>query len=252
MKIIADDLGLNKLINDGIILGLKEGFINGASLMPIGKEFDDAVNKTKDLDRAAMGIHFVLVDEKPLILKTLPQNHKAFFIKYILGLIKRADIENELKAQLNKCIRAGIKPTFINSHQHLHLLPGIINIIVGLAKEYGIPYIRIVNEPSCLSKGKLLRRAQLLVLNFLSKLAKKKIQKAGLRSNDYFVGFINAGRLSRKDIDLAHKLSGDNKMVELGCHPGHENEELREKYKHWKYNWQTELDVIKESNGRTQ
>jgi len=247
LKIVADDLGLHKLINDGIILGLEKGFINGASLMPIGEEFDDAVIRTKNLNKAVLGIHFVLIDEKPLALKTLPQNHKTFFIKYILGLIKRANIENELRAQLNKCIKAGIKPAFINSHQHLHLLPGIMDIVIGLAKEHEIPYVRIINEPVPLGKRKIIRKVQLLFLNFLSKLAKNKIEKAGLLHNDYFIGFINAGDLTRKDVLKAEKIKHINpdKIVELGCHPGFESAELIDKYGHWQYNWQKELEILR-------
>lgn len=214
--------------------------------MPVGKEFDDAVAKAKDLGGAVLGIHFVLVDEKPLVLKTLPQNHKVFFIKYILGLIKPKDIEDELKAQLNKCIQAGVVPAFINSHQHLHLLPGIMNIVVGLAKEHGIPYIRIVNEPISLGHGKLFRQAQLLFLNFLSKIAKNKIKKAGLKCNDFFIGFINAGNLSLDDLILAKRLQNKHpdKIIELGCHPGFESSGLVDKYSRWQYNWQKELELL--------
>lgn len=247
LKIIADDFGLHKSVNDGIILGLKNGFLSGASLMPIGKEFEDAVSKARGLDRTSMGIHFVLVDEKPLVLKTLPQNHKVFFVKYLLGLIKLGDIENELRAQLNKCIQVGIKPAFINSHQHLHLLPSIMDIVIKLAKEHEIQYIRIVNEPISWDKRKITRQIQLLFLNFLSKIAKNKIKKAGLLYNDYFMGFINAGNLTREDILQAEKIIHKNpgKIVELGCHPGFEDEALKEKYTHWKYNWQKELEVLR-------
>lgn len=247
LKIIADDFGLNKSINEGIISGLKEGFINGASLMPVGKEFDDAVNKAKGLDKDAIGIHFVLVDEKPLVFKNLPKSHKGFFIKYIFGMIKPVDIENELRAQLNKCIRAGVKPAFVNSHQHLHLLPAIMDIVIKLAKEYDISYIRIVNEPIFLNKRKIFRKIQLLFLQFLSRIAKTKIRKAGLFCNDYFIGFINAGNLSREDLLKAEKIKQihPDKIVELGCHPGFESAELIGKYGHWKYNWRKEFEVLR-------
>ena len=156
-------------------------------------------------------------------------------------------------AQLNKCIQAGIKPSFINSHQHLHLLPGITEIVVKLAKERQIPHIRIVNEPLSVSGGKLLRKLQLLFLNFLSAIAKRKVRKAGLVCNDFFVGFVNAGDLSRKDIELAKELSSKypNKIIELGCHPGFENDELRKKYKNWgNYNWEEELTLLNESHAQ--
>ena len=153
-----------------------------------------------------------------------------------------------MRSQIVKCIQAGIRPVFINGHQHLHLLPGIVNIVIRLAKEYNIPYIRIVNEPLSLSRGNLFRQAQLLFLIFLSKLAEKKIKKAGLECNDFFVGFINSGNLNRGNIEQAGELAQkyQGKKVELGCHPGFEDEQLRKKYKSWgNYNWQKEANLLK-------
>lgn len=247
LKIIADDMGLHKSVNDGIIFLLKEKKIDGASLMANGKAFDDAVEKLKNINNPNVGVHLVLVEEESLSGMELPKNHKHFFIKYILGMIELSSIEREVRLQFDKIINAGIKPTFINSHQHLHLLPGIMNIVIKLAIEYQIPYIRIVNESIKLSGGKLFRKSQLVFLNFLSKLAKNKIQKAGLTYNDYFVGFANAGNMNVDDLKYAQDLSEKypNKIIELGCHPGHESEELRIKYKHWgNYNWEKELDVL--------
>lgn len=244
--IIADDLGLNETVNDGIILALKNGLLNGASLMPNGEAFADALNKIKNINDPNIGIHLVLVEEKPLVLKNFPKNHKIFFIMYVLGLIDLKKIEKELRAQAERCIKSGIKPTFINSHQHLHLLPGILNIVIRLAREFGVSYIRLVNEPVSWTKGKLFRQIQLLFLKFLSHLAKTKIKKSGLKHNDIFIGFINAGNLKREDIVFADNLSQEHseKIVELGCHPGFEDEELKKRYGHWKYNWQKEFEML--------
>src|SRR3989338_4589259 len=134
LRIIADDLGLHKSINEGIIYLFKNGHISGASLMANGDAFDDAVRQCLEVEHLNIGVHFVLVEERALTQIVLPKNHRIFFIKYILGLISLKDIERELRAQLSRCIGVGIKPSFINSHQHLHLLPGISNIVIKLAK----------------------------------------------------------------------------------------------------------------------
>ncbi|MBI2063497.1 MAG: ChbG/HpnK family deacetylase [Candidatus Yanofskybacteria bacterium] len=250
--VVADDLGLHKLINDGIIWGLKNGLIGGASLMANGKAFDDAIIKLKNIPNINTGIHINFVEEGSLVSgKVMPKNHRIFFVKYLLGFIKKEYIKKEAEVQIKKCIQAGIKPSFINGNQHLHLLPGIMNIILNLAVDYRIPYIRIVNEPINLTGGRLLRKFQLLFLNFLSARAKKKIKKTGLECNDFFVGFINAGNLAEKDIKLAENLAQKypDKIIELGCHPGYENEDLRIRYRHWgNYNWQKELELLKIRN----
>lgn len=242
LKIVADDLGLAKPINDGIFELLKTNHINGASLMTNGAAFDDAVSHLV-AQPLNIGIHFVLVEEKSLTGIELPGNHKSFILKYILGMISKKNIELELKAQINKIISAGLRPVFINSHQHLHLLPGIMNMVIEIAKENNITYIRLVDEPLH-GNGKIFRKLQLVFLKLLSGLARKKLDKAGLVYNNKFIGFINAGNLSIKDIELARSI--ENGIIELGCHPGYENEELRNKYS-WgnAYNWKKELEMLK-------
>ena len=248
LKIIADDLGLHKSVNDGIIFLLKEGKINGASLMANGEAFEDAVGQCINARLSNIGVHLNLVEQMSVVSgEPLLKNHRIFFVKYILGFIAKDIIREELKAQVEKVIRAGIMPVFLNGNQHLHLLPGIMDIAIDLAKKYNIPYIRIVNEPANLFNGRFFRKLQLLFLNFLSAKAKKKIQKAGLQCNYFFVGFINAGSLSEGDIKFAKKLVDHypDKIIELGCHPGYETEEFKNKYSHWgDYNWEKELNLF--------
>lgn len=242
LKIVADDLGLAKSINDGIFELLKIGRISGASLMANGEAFDDAIPYLA-AQPLSIGIHFVLVEEKSLTGIKLPKNHKSFLLKYILKMISKKDIELELKAQVNKIISAGVRPVFINSHQHLHLLPGIMDMVIKIAKENNITYIRLVDEPMR-GNGKIFRKLQLLFLKLLSGLARKKLDKAGLVYNNKFIGFINAGNLSAEDLNLARSI--ENGIIELGCHPGYENEKLKQKYS-WGnvYNWKKELEMLK-------
>src|SRR3989344_1128343 len=100
LKIIADDFGLALPINEGIFDLLKEGHIDGASLMANGQAFDDAVEKLKHLEvqLPSIGIHLVLVEEKSLTGINLPRDHRSFFIKYVLGMISKKDIRSELEA----------------------------------------------------------------------------------------------------------------------------------------------------------
>jgi predicted glycoside hydrolase/deacetylase ChbG (UPF0249 family) len=259
LQIIADDLGLDPAVNEGIFFAFKNGLIDKTSLMANGLAFDHAVAGLAETADLKLGIHLSLVEEKSLLDKEqIPtlvngegffyKNHRLFFIRYILGLIKKDDIKKGAEAQIHKCLEAGIKPEFINSHQHLHLLPGVMDIIISLAKKYGIPYIRIVHEPLD-GRGSLFRKAQLCFVRFLSGMAKKRIIRSGLRCNDFFIGFLNAGNLSKSDIDLALKINNDypDKTIELGCHPGFETESLKIKYKHWGvYNWQKEIKMLQE------
>lgn len=255
--VVADDLGLDESINEGIFFAFKEGLIDWASLMVNGQAFDHAVAGIKTTPGLKVGIHLVLVEEKSILLRSeIPsllnhkglfyRSHRIFFILYILGLVKHDELKKEIEAQIKKVLEMGIKPQFINSHQHLHLLPGIMDIIISMAQKYNIPYIRIVNEPLEAS-GSLFRKVQLCFLKFLSFWAKNKIIKNGLQCNDLFVGFLHAGNLSKSDIDFARRLNHKypEKIIELGCHPGFENPYLTTRYKKWGYHWQYEIEVLK-------
>lgn len=255
--IVADDLGLAKPINDGIIFLLTNGSIDGASIMADGEAFKDALEKLKNLKNPNIGIHFVLIEEKPVSKKEAISSlvnkkgrfwpdYNVFFAKYLTGKIKKDDIHRELKAQIDNCVNSGINIKFINSHQHLHLLPGILKIVINLAIEYHIPYIRTVDEPFRFGNSGFIRKIQLLLLKTLSRLAKKKIMEGGLKSNDIFIGFLKAGSLNRSDINLAYELARDSEnKIELGCHPGFEDDTVGVKYKNWgNYNWKKELDLL--------
>lgn len=249
LRIIADDLGLTPTVNDGIVLLLKTGAIDGASLMANGAAFADAVAKLRQTAIAAarIGAHLVLVEECSLTGVTLPSGYWSFCWAYLQGLLTLADIEQELRAQLTAIEEQGIKIAFINSHQHLHLLPAITDIIIRLAREYQIPYIRIVKEPVGFLGRKLWVRPQLLAVRLLSRLAKIKLKKAGLQCNDFFLGFVDAGNVRPQTVAAARRLAArrPQAVVELGCHPGFEDAALHRQYGQWgTYHWQAELETL--------
>ncbi len=255
--IVADDLGLDKKIDEGIFFAAKHNLINGISIVPNGLNFNQASLKLKDLKNTDLGIHLTLVEESSILAKeAIPsligkngrfyKDHRIFFIRYILSLIDLDQIKKEFDAQINRCLVIGLEPSFLNSHQHLHLLPGIRDILIELAKKYKIQYIRTVTEPIGI-KGGMFRKFQLIFLRLLSKRAKNKIISSGLYCNDFFVGFINAGNLSKNDVAYARKLSQKypDKLVELGCHPGFIDQNLRPRYASWgNYHWQEEIEIL--------
>ena len=53
-------------MNEGIFFALKNRLIDGASLMANGEAFDDAVRQCLENKYENIGIHLVLVEEKPL------------------------------------------------------------------------------------------------------------------------------------------------------------------------------------------
>ena len=57
----ADDFGLNKAINDGIIDSFRNGCVTSTSLMTTENGFEDAIEKIKGNPSLDIGIHLNIV-----------------------------------------------------------------------------------------------------------------------------------------------------------------------------------------------
>jgi hopanoid biosynthesis associated protein HpnK len=244
----ADDLGLAECINTGIIKAFTDGIVTSASLMANGSAFEHAVALIKAYPSLAIGVHIVLVEEFPVCGSDeipslingngrLYKDYKAFLWRMITKRISLDDVKTEMRAQIEKILNAGIKLTHVDSHQHLHVYPPILHIVLQLAKEYGIQRIRMPYDN--MKIGSIAQR----VLRFLAGVGKKHVLRSGLQTTDAFFGVGCSGHLTQDYIINVLKNLPEG-IAELMCHPGDENNELRNKYRHWGFCWQGELDAL--------
>ena len=56
------------------------------------------------------------------------------------------EIRRELAAQIEVVLKAGLAVWHLNGHLNLHLHPRIFPVVVDLAREYGIPAVRLARE----------------------------------------------------------------------------------------------------------
>jgi predicted glycoside hydrolase/deacetylase ChbG (UPF0249 family) len=254
--ITADDLGLSEGINSGISKGIENGSINSVSLVAGGNAFAGAVKVVKNTG-VDVGVHLTFIEEKPLLetaklpfitgrdgrfFPTLPSLVLALYSNK--GTIK--NIELEAKAQIERILDAGMKPSFLNSHQHIHMLPVLFRKFISLADKYNIKAIRLSNEHiikrRLLSKKSLSRLPGIILLKYLSAFNRANIGNKRLKYNDYTMGVLASGSL---DLKIAADITRckHNKITELICHPGDQDNSLNN-YKHWGYHWQEELTVL--------
>jgi predicted glycoside hydrolase/deacetylase ChbG (UPF0249 family) len=64
----------------------------------------------------------------------------------MLGAAEKAALAEEIRAQIRKCRSAGIPLTHIDSHHHIHTAWAVASIVIRVAKEEGIPCIRIARN----------------------------------------------------------------------------------------------------------
>ena len=255
----ADDFGLSKKVSEGILCAHKEGILTSTSIMAGGQAFEHAVNLIKGVDSLDVGVHLTVIEERPLLSPlyipslVTPEGrfypHAKYFLKkYLMGRISLEEVRLEFTKQIEKVLDNGIKISHIDSHQHIHILPGIFQITVSLAKKYGIRSIRIPDEKLRLYMFKTIssypRILQLLVVKAFLKLVNKK----QIKPYPQFYGFYFGGKLHKENLSVILNDLGKNGIGEIMCHPGLHDPESN--YLHWQYTWQDEFEALTDNEIR--
>jgi len=250
----ADDFGLSPSINEGIEDACKNGILRSASLMPNGEGFGDAIDRGKQMPELGVGIHFSLVGERPVAAThelgglvgrdgRLPASYTDFARGYLSRKFTLREARREMEAQITRVLDAGVQPTHLDSHQHVHLLPGLLDLTLDLAEANQIGVVRAAYDRAIFSRALASRRGlQLGVLIFLSALAKGKIRRRGLHCAGFFHGLAASGHLDTQALCGILSRLGHG-VHEIMCHPGFEMPVLRHRYA-WGYRWKTEAEAL--------
>lgn len=246
----ADDFGRHELINRAVELAYRSGCLRSATLMAGGCAFDDAVHTAKRLAGLGVGIHFTLANGTPILPpKEIPSlvteegiflaDYVAFLKRYLSGKVSFEEIRSELAAQLEKIRNAGLRLTHIDSHQHLHHVPGITEIVLDLAEASRIRCMRVANtrlfDGELDSLGKFVGR---LGLGSLAKLAAHAAHKRRFTTPEHFAGIVAGEAVSESFmLKLIEHLRG---TTEVMLHPGTDNGALRA-FCAWNHDFEAEL-----------
>jgi len=229
----ADDFGVSERVNDGIVLAHRSGIVTAASLMAVGRAFEQAVSLSRQVPSLDVGVHLTLVAEKPLLLRKsslagddgrFPLNIAAFLRRYSWRRIKLADIEAEFCAQIERVLDQGLRVTHLDSHQHVHALPGIAPLTQRLASRYGIPFVRVPVEEWRMgwppSRNGVARLAGAIILRTSWRIARfSGAVGPGCRPL-HFIGFTEGGRLDLARLQRLIQALRPGRAYELMCHPG--------------------------------
>jgi chitin disaccharide deacetylase len=146
--ITADDFGRDPIGTAAIGESLNRGRITAASIMANAACFREACDLVRTLDlRGKIGVHVVL-DEGPPVAPQMREFADAnghLCVRRRLRFLERglaSAIEAECGAQVQRVLDAGIRPTHIDSHRHIHTIFPIGRIVVRVAQRFGIRYVR--------------------------------------------------------------------------------------------------------------
>ena len=252
----ADDFGIHEAVNRGIVSGYGQGAISSTTIMAVGTSFDHAVALAADHPNLGIGVHLTLVGEYPVAAPNkvaslldgegrLPRLYPQFLRLLVQGAIQLAEVRYELEAQICKVVAAGVKPTHLDSHQHMHVVPGVIDIVIDLAKQFGIPALRIPDEPLFFfggypsTAGRFVGRGG---LSTLARIARRKAKRRRLAMADHFYGMLAGGNMTEPHL-LAIIDRLPTGVSEIMMHPGEDDSAMQHQYG-WQYNWQAELSAV--------
>jgi hopanoid biosynthesis associated protein HpnK len=208
----ADDFGMSPSLNNAVALAHRFGLLRNTSLMPAATAFDHAIALSRSLPNLCLGVHLTLIQGHAILPHKniphlvdqegrFPTNPVATGWRYFYDTGLFAEIKRELRAQIEAVLNAGVKVWFINGHLNLHLHPSLAPMIVDLAREYGIPALRLAAEDwrttlALAPDGPLPKVAQGVIFAILSRRARRLAARAGLLVNDHLFGLTHDGRMT--------------------------------------------------------
>ena len=248
----ADDFGISEAVNRGIVDAHDRGIVTSTSIMATGAKFEHAVELALQRPGLAVGVHLVLTEHRPLTgasaAASLVRADGAFephltqlFKRRLRGLVSMAEVHRELDAQIRRVRAAGIAISHLDGHQHVHVLPGVAQIVAELAAAHGISAVRY---PAERVRGYMLRsvkHARRVIEQTALNLFCARSPLERLRRSDEFVGFYFGGRLDEANLETVLAGLPARGTVELMCHPG--SEDMRPAAD-WHYAWAAERDAL--------
>jgi hopanoid biosynthesis associated protein HpnK len=234
----ADDFGYTAGVNRAIVEGHCDSIITSTSLMATGAAFNDAVALAHQTPSLDVGCHLNLVEGVPLSppaqVPNLVARNGRFYnlvelgIRVMLGKVPMAEVEREFTAQVERIVRAGVRPSHVDTHQHTHMHPKVAGVLARVARRYQIPWVRRLCE-NCtppIREGAIRRRVVAMASNLFVSSLQRRMDEHGLRTPDAFTGFVLTGRLTANGFRATLEGLPDG-VTELMCHPGYYDEDLK-------------------------
>jgi chitin disaccharide deacetylase len=148
----ADDLGETHAVNAAAIKALQGGTINSASMMVPCPWFPEIADYAKSHPDADFGLHLTLTSERVYYrwgpaapadkVPSLVDGNGYFHHDWEKGEhIDAREVEIELRAQVERALAMGVRPTHLDSHQYRLIMNGkeLFDAMLRVAHDYKLP-----------------------------------------------------------------------------------------------------------------
>ncbi|MBD2081007.1 hopanoid biosynthesis-associated protein HpnK [Leptolyngbya sp. FACHB-17] len=234
MRINADDFGFSTGVNQAIITAHQQGVLTSTSIMVTGDAADEAIELAKANPSLAVGLHLVVgmgrsalpPEQIPHLVDAegnFPDDPAWAGLRYQFSAKARQELPLEIRAQLEKFRRTGLKLSHVDGHLHLHAHPVILRHLVDLAKEFEIPEIRLPSEELSIAleidrSGWIAKTVGSLVFSGLRRYGENLLKKHRIQFADRVYGLLQTGQITESYLlELIPKITANR--VEIYSHP---------------------------------
>jgi predicted glycoside hydrolase/deacetylase ChbG (UPF0249 family) len=211
----ADDLGLGAGVDHAIFDLNQLGRLDGASLLVNGPSAKTATDTWRQLPNPpALYLHLCLTEGPGDSANVdLPTSFGRLLLASWLPWQRRRlkpQIRRSLRQQITRYQQlTGTNEIHLDGHQHVHLIPMVLDTVLGLAQSEQVTWIRTTAEPlptnlplhlwwDCFRQGGALKW---LVLQCLTRLARPKLRAANVGTNQSFAGVLFTGRMTGEALE---------------------------------------------------
>ncbi len=140
----ADDFGFTDGVTEGIIRSIHEGVVTSTTAMACVAGAAKRLARSANALPGCIGAHLQLTTghalSDPWTIPTLCEADGAFPIsKKALNQARTKEIVMEWEAQFRFLCDAGIEPTHIDTHHHVHKYPNVFEAYCEIARRFNVP-----------------------------------------------------------------------------------------------------------------
>jgi hopanoid biosynthesis associated protein HpnK len=174
--------------------------------------FEDAAARAKEIPSLRVGLHLTLVEGKPVLppqkIPDLVDANGEFSTRLARAGFKfffypgiRKQLEAEIRAQYEAFRKTGLALDHVNAHNHMHLHPTVLRLILKVGKEYGLKAVRVPNEPPLKSwkaagTSPGYRMLSWIFLSPWMHLMKRMLRRHRVQYNDFLLGMSDSGAMT--------------------------------------------------------
>lgn len=236
LVVTGDDFGSSSDVNSAIVGAHRRGVLTAASLMVTGSAAEDAVALARENPALAIGLHLVLVDGRAALPMgqipnlvgpggLFPRSPLRAGLRYRFSRAARSELRLEIREQLERFRRTGLRLAHLDGHHHLHLHPVVLDVLLELAKEFEIPAIRLPREEldtafalDTRKRNRIRNAVWSPIFRSLRRRAERRLDTAGVGFADRVYGLFATGAVDETYLlRLIPRMRGAR--VELYAHP---------------------------------